>query len=587
MYDIIIKNGTIIDGTGGDSYIADVGVKGMRIVCIGNLQDAEAEHIIDAKCKLVTPGFIDMHSHADTVILGFSKMESMLRQGITTFVGCQCSHSIAPVGHLWEGTQALYDILQKLCGKLNPDWYDMDHYTRTDETIPYIEAECGFTPTWKTMGDFLDEIDRHGLSGNIITLAGYNTLRLNNSDPDHIRALTEDERQTLKTHIRECLESGAFGMSTGLDYKPGYFCTTAELIDMASELKPYDGIYFSHWRKTGLRNGTPKKQKKIDGIREVMEIGIVNDIQVEISHLSTGFDIFPSNDDFMQTASAQRTLQVIDEYVARGARANFDVIPNITGGTMIAPALMAIFRPWYMYTNGATLFSHNLRYPDYRKNISDVILAGKYYALNPVINPDWDESMKVIQSRDPSRRGCTIRELAAKAHKPSLEIVFDLLAEEPDICIFQATHSMNQYAVKTYLEHPLACVGNDTFVFDLESTRHYDPEFPNKKPNPNTYCGFIKFIQEFGMPRIEDTIRKVTGKPADILGLTDRGLIKEGYRADMLVLDIANMRTNENLIEPRVYPEGVQYVAVNGVLVIDDGVHTGKLPGGSIRRYNK
>ena len=161
------------------------------------------------------------------------------------------------------------------------------------------------------------------------------------------------------------------------------------------------------------------------------------------------------------------------------------------------------------------------------------------------------------------------------------------MVEDPYVKVFAASYSMTPPSVQTYFNHPRAMAGNDTFVFDLVSTIKYDPKFPHKKPNPNTYCGFVKYITEFGQPRIEDTIHKITGLPAEVLGLSDRGQVRKGYRADLVVIDMENLRTNENFIEPRVYPDGIQHVMVNGQLVIRDGQHTGKRPGGVIRRQSR
>ena len=587
MYEILIKNARIIDGTGADAFQADLGIQSMRIVSIGDLKEAGAARVIDANGRTVTPGFIDMHSHADYTVLAYPQMESMLHQGITTFVGSQCGHSIAPVGKYWETMYAYHHILDKVTGKLNPDMFDQDHYTLARDTIPHIEREFGFSPTWKTMGEFLDEVDRRGLSGNFIALSGYNALRLNAADPDAPSQLTPEQKKAIKGRICEALEAGAFGLSTGLDYKPGVFTDTAELLEMTAELKPFDGIYFTHWRKTGPRIGTPRRQKKIAGIIEALEIARQNELQVQICHLSSGFDIFPARDDFMQVAAAQRTLQIIDEYVAAGVRAYIDVIPNITGGTTIAPDLAALFRPWYRVAGGLDPFVQLLKFSDYRKQIADVILGGRYYSLNPAVTPDWEEWITVLESRDGALVGKTIKDIAAARSRPPLETVFDLLVEDPQIKIFTATQGMNIKAVKTYLDHPLATVGNDTFVFDLRSSIPYDPRSPYRKPNPNTYCGFIKYLTELGMPRLEDTIRKMTGKAAEILGLTDRGLVREGYRADLVILDPGRLKSNENLIEPRAYPGGIEYVLVNGQVVIEQGVHTGARPGGSIRRQGR
>lgn len=587
MFDLVLKNATVIDGTGADAFTADIAIEGNRIAKIGRLDTVQAKEIVDVAGKIVAPGFIDMHSHADATVLAYPRMDSMLHQGITTFVGCMCGHSAAPIGKYWEGNQAMFDILCELSDKVFPDMYDKDYYTLTKDTIPLIERDHHYSVDWTSFGEWLDSVDKKGISGNIITLVGYNTLRLNCADPDEQHLLSHKEKDEIKGHIREAMDAGAFGLSTGLDYKPGAFAQTPELIEMAAELKPYDGIYFSHWRKTGLRAGTPKKQSKIDGIREVMDIGLANDIQVEISHLSTGFDVFPANDDYMQVAAAQRTLQVIDEYISRGARAWFDVIPNITGGTIIAPDLIALFRPWYMYTGGISLFVENLKHPDYRKQLSDYILAGKYFRLNPKIQPDWDEAQTIIASTNPSYVGKSIRQIAREKGTTSLEQVYDLMVEDPYIKVFAASYSMTHASVQTYLNHPRAMVGNDTFVFDLTSTIKYDLQFPHKKPNPNTYCGFIKYITEFSQPRLEDTIHKITGLPAQVMGLSDRGYVKEQFRADLVVIDQKALKTNESMIEPCVYPDGIRHVMVNGQFVIRNGVHTGKLPGGVIRRQSR
>lgn len=587
MLDLIFRGAILFDGTGADAYPADVGICGDRIARIGDLKDQEAAQVIDAEGLWLTPGFIDMHSHADQTVLAYPTMDSMLHQGITTFVGCQCGQSIAPIGRYWLGNQAEYDILAKLTPKCYPDMYDEDYYTHTEDTRPLIAAEHGFSPGWTTFGQWLDTIDAHGLSGNIVPLLGYSTIRMNVMGPDGAHPPTEEERRALKAHIEEAMDAGAFGLSTGLDYKPGIFSGTPELLDMTTNLKRHGGIYFTHWRKTGLRAGTPKKQKKIDGIREGLRIGQENEIQVQLSHLSSGFDVFPAEDDYMQVAAAERTLQVIDEAIARGVRAHFDVIPNTTGGTMIAPDLAMLFRPWYHLTGGLPLFIQNLRGRDYRDQIAGIIYAGRYFVLNPLASPDWAESISILACADGSLVGKTLQQIGDAWGKPPLEAAFDLLVLDPATKIFRATHSMNLGAVKTYLRHPEATVGNDTFVFDLRSTVSYRPDMPANKPNPNTYCGFVKYVTQLGMERMEDTLRKITGKPADILGLSDRGYVREGHRADLLLIDPGTLDARENRIEPRQYPTGIAWVLVNGVPVLRQGELTGALPGGAIRRQER
>lgn len=586
-FDTLILGGTVFDGTGAPGRRADVGIVGEKIAAIGDLSDAAAALTIDASGKVVTPGFIEMHSHADQTVLGYPTMDSMLHQGITTFVGCMCGQSIAPIGKYWLANQAMRDIFDALTPKLYADMYNEDYYALSEDVIPLVRFHCHFDPSWHTFHQWLDTIDAQGLSGNIVTVLGYSTVRMNVLGPDGNRKPTEAEAAELKAHIHEALDAGAFGMSVGLDYEPGIFSDTEELLEMSRELKADDGILFAHWRKTGPRVGTPKRQKKIDGITEILEIGLKNGIQVQISHLSKGYDLYPANDDFLQRAASLRTLQVIDDYIARGVRAGFDVIPNSTGGTMIAPDLITLFRPWYKFTGGITLFLHNLTKRDYRKQIKDAIYGGTYYILNPKVQPEWEEEIRIMRCADKKYEGKTAKQVGAMMGKETLEALFDLLLLDCRTQIFRAVHDANTESVKVFVGHPKATLGNDTFVFSTDSTVAYDPESPGNKPNPNTYCGFIKFLTELGGDDRAQMIYKLTGRPAEILHLTNRGTLSEGKQADVLVIDWENLKTNENVLDPVVYPQGIEDVLVNGVPVIRDGVHTGARPGGVIRRQNR
>ncbi|HJB20322.1 MAG TPA: amidohydrolase family protein [Candidatus Fournierella merdavium] len=586
MYDILIKGGTVIDGTGAAAMEADVAIQDGKIAAIGAIDPAQAHEVIDAAGKTVTPGFIEMHSHADQTLLAYPTMDSMLHQGITTFVGCMCGQSIAPVGRYWLANQAMRDIFDELTPKLYADMYADDYYALSEEVIPLIRRRCGFDVTWRTFHEWLDAVDAHGTSGNIVPVLGYSTIRMNAAGPDGDRPLTEAEKAQLKADIHEALDAGAFGMSVGLDYEPGIFSDTAELLEMSKELKKDGGTLFAHWRKTGQRRGTPKRQKKIDGIKEILEIGLANDIQVQISHLSKGYDLYPANDDYLQVAASRRTLQVIDEYVARGVRAGFDVIPNSTGGTMIAPDLVTLFRPWYKFTGGVSLFLRNLNGQDYRQMIREAIFSGSYYILNPKVQPEWEDEIRIILCAQRRYEGKTARQVGQMMGCDTLTALFELLLIDRRTQIFRAVHDANAESVKTFVGHPQATLGNDTFVFGATSTVAYDPESPGNKPNPNTYCGFIKFLTGLGGDDRVEMIRKLTGRPAELLHLKKRGTLAPGKQADVLVIDWEALKTNENVIDPTVYPDGIQHVLVNGVPVIRDGRHTGALPGGAIRRQD-
>lgn len=582
MFDIIIENGKIIDGTGKDLYLADIGINDGIIVKIGNLNDNKAKKLINADGKSITPGFIDMHSHGDETLLIYPNMESKIMQGITTIVGGQCGLSPAPIDKYWLSKYYEIDILDEV----EPYVYSPEDMFPVEKIKDKLKEAFNLDVDWKTFGDFLDKVERKGISANYVPLVGHGQIRAQVMGKDYKRFATDEEIEKMKDYIKEAMESGAYGMSVGLDYAPGIYCNFEELLEIAKEIKKYDGIYSAHWRKTGLRVGTPKKQKKIDGIIETLEIGKQADIQVQLSHLSTGFDVFPSNNDFMMKSAAKATLQVIDEYLKDGVNAAFDVIPNIVGGIISIPNLSAIFMPWIKQSGSLKQFINNLKAKDYKMQLIEMINSGKFYMINPSVSPDWDEFITIIESTNEKYVNKSIKEIAETNKKSSVEMVFDLLIEDPKVKIYSITQNMHMEIVKEFLRHPQATLCTDTFAFDIESAWNSSDENPGFLPTPNTYCAMIKYIKELGMERIEDTIRKATGKTAEVLEFTDRGLLKEGYRADILIIDIDNLKTNENYIEPRVFPEGIEYVLVNGKIVVEDGNHTGELAGKVIKKRN-
>ena len=580
MFDIIIKSGEIIDGAGKDFYISDIGIKDGIIEKIGDLNGDQAEKVINANGKSITPGFIDMHSHGDETLLIYPKMESKIMQGITTIVGGQCGISPAPIDKYWPFKYYEIDILDEI----EPYVYSAGDMFLLENIKDKLKEAYNLDVDWKTFGDFLNKVEEKGISANYVPLVGHGQIRAQVMGKDYKRFATDEEIEKMKEYIKEAMESGAYGMSVGLDYVPGAYSSFEELLEVSKELKKYEGIYAAHWRKTGLRVGTPKKQKKIDGIIETLEIGKQLDIQVQLSHLTSGFEVFPSKNDFMMKSAAKATLQVIDEYLKDGVKVAFDVIPNIVGGIIIVPNLSAVFSPWIKQSGSLNQFINNLKALDYREQLIDIINSGKYYHINPVVLPDWDEFVTIIESTNKNYINKTMSEIAKINKKSSVEMIFDLLIEDPQAKIYAITQNMNMEIVKEFLRHPQATLCTDTFAFDIKGTWNSADENSGFFPAPNTYCAMIKYIKELGMERIEDTIRKATGKAAEVLGFTDRGLIMEGYKADILVIDMENLETNENYIESRVFPEGIEYVLVNGKVVIDKGKHTGKLAGKVIRK---
>ena len=560
MFDLIIRGGTVYDGTGAPGVIADVGVKDGVITAVGDLSQEQAARTVDAHGKAVTPGFIDMHSHGDLTLAFYPEMESKVRQGITTIVGGQCGLSVAPCDQWWESQY--FERAQ--LAELSDSMFSVPTLVRADELSPLMERDFGHPIDWRSFGEFLTSVRKQGIGANYVPLVGHGTIRAQVLGPDFKRTATDSEIEQMKVYLHDAMKAGAAGMSSGLDYAPGIYCDFRELKAMCEVVAQHGGIYAPHWRKTGLREGTPKKQKKIEGIIESLELGLQTGVQVHLAHLSCGFDIFPNGDSYMAAASAKRTLAVIDEYRQKGVRVTHDVIPNITGGILLAPDLATSFLLWLKPCGSREQFAQNLRSSDYRASIAQTVYSGQYYAVNPQVDPDWARAYTILQHKNTDYVGRNLQELAAEMGREPLDMALDLLMEDPYTKTFQVVQGMVDASVREFIADPNGTIGSDTFAFDDKAVIPLGENMPVYLPNPNTYCGFVRYLCEFPQETFEATIRKVTGKPAEVLGLSVRGIVEVGRKADLLVIDRQNLRTNENHIDSRVWPDGIEYVFVNG-----------------------
>ena len=575
MLDLLIRGGTVYDGTGKAGFVADVGVKDGNIAAIGDLKNEQAARVVDAAGKAVTPGFIDMHSHGDLTLPFFPEMESKVRQGITTIVGGQCGLSLAPCDQWWESQYFEHDQL----AELGDNMVSPPYLVKADALSPLMERDFGYPIDWRSFEEYLSSARKKGIGANYIPLVGHGTIRAQVLGLDFKRTATDDEIEQMKAYLHAAMKAGAAGMSSGLDYAPGIYCDFRELKAMCEVLAQYGGIYAPHWRKTGLREGTPKKQKKIEGIIESLELGLQTGVQVHLAHLSCGYDIFPNGDSYMAAAAAKRTLAVIDEYRQKGVRVTHDVIPNTTGGILLNPDLALSFMPWLKPCGTREQFAKNLHAPDYRALIAETVYSGQYYSINPQVNPDWAGAYTVLQHKNAEYVGKNLQTLAAEKGRTDLDMALDLLMEDPYTKTFQVVQGMVESSVREFIADENGTIGSDTFALDGKAIVPLGENMPPYYANPNTYCGFVRYLCEFPQESFEATVRKVTGKPAEILGLTDRGVVAEGKKADLLVIDRQNLRTNENHIDPRVWPDGMEYVFVNGEAAVWQGDATGARAG--------
>ena len=291
MYSLVLKNATVIDGTGKPAYQADLGIAGDKIAAIGEIQ--QAENAVDVSGMVVTPGFIDPHSHADCSIFLYPDCESYVRQGITTFVGGQCGDSNAPIRRYWMRKYWEYDMWDAI----DPYIYGQTTIQPVEKAIAGIEKKAGIRIDWRSFGEYLDRVERQGMGCNMITLLGHSQVRADVMGLDQRRAPTPREMEEMKACVDEAMACGAWGLSTGRDYPPSAYADPAEIIELMRHAGRQGGMYFTHWKRTGVRVGTPEKPNKLAGIVEALEIGMAAGVKTQVSHISTGFDVYPPNED--------------------------------------------------------------------------------------------------------------------------------------------------------------------------------------------------------------------------------------------------------------------------------------------------
>ena len=576
-FDLIIRGGEVIDGSGAEAKRADVGVTGGRIAAVGNLDGAAAGKTLDASGSVVAPGFIDMHSHADCTILLFPGAESLLRQGFTTFVGGNCGNSPAPLAEQY--------LMQ--CWELD-FWDELEPYSFYERSpLPaervraYMREKLGYDMDWRSFGDFLDRVERAGIAANYVPLAGHGQIRAQVMGEDHLRAATRAEAEAVAAGVREAMEAGAWGVSTGLDYAPGAYADRRELVLAAAESAAFGGIYATHWRRTGIRRGNSRPSAKLDGILEAIAIAEESGASCEISHILSGYDITPEGGPGLDEAAVRATLAPIDEALGRGLDISFDVIPNTSGGIDILPWLVQYFRPWVKQAGGTGQFLRNLRAADFREYVKRSIGRGDWYLLGSEGQRGWPERLRVLRSSVPGRAGRSAAELGEELGLGPVDTLFALLEEDPATLVWQEQFSAA--SVREFLRHPRALVGSDSFALDAVGIYGLQ-EPPYIMPHPNTYCAAVSFLTGYAPGGLAGAVHQLTGRPARRLGLERRGLIAEGYQADITVFTPGALRTNESFCEPRSFPSGIRHVLVNGGCAVEEGESTSARTGRVLRR---
>jgi len=521
-FNLVIKGGLVVDGTGNPWLRKDIGITNGKITRLGHITEDSGE-TMDATGMIVSPGFIDLHNHSDFSILAYPSAESYIMQGVTTAVVGDCGLSLAPLEP---------DKLALLKRYLSP----------------FLKAGFDYGWEWRTLAEFYQKVEKQGTSLNLAPLVGQGTIRLAVKGFDSTGSSAEEMNQ-MKKLLAQSLEDGAFGMSTGLIYPPGCYSSTEELIELASVLKEYGAIYTTHMRNEGDR--------LIEALEEAIEIAEANGIPIEISHHKAAGR---SN-----WGKVNATLRLMEQARQRGVEVNCDVYPYTAGSTTITTLL-----PTWTLAGGVEKMLDRLKNKQTRQSIK---LEGTRFS-------EWDG---IVIAECPSKKeyqGKSLEDILKETNRfdDPYEGLFDLLLEiegNATIIVFL----MDEDDVRTVMSSPLSSFISDSWVTALDA---------GGKPHPRAYGTFPrvlgKYVREEELLTLEQAIRKMTSLPAGKIGLKCRGILREGFWADVVIFDQAVIKDQATFDDPHQYPKGIEYVIVNGQVVVDHGRLTGVRPGKILRR---
>ncbi len=529
-FDLLIRNGTLLDGTGAPARRADVGIIGDTIAAIDDLAHASAARVLDATRCYVTPGFIDIHTHSDETVFLNPTMASKIHQGVTTEVTGNCGSSAAPV----------YGVAR-------------DDLAREMARYPDLVLD------WHTLDEYLTRVERTRLSTNYVTYMGHGTLRA--CVMGHaMRAPTDDELKQMQRLLARAMEEGAWGLSTGLIYPPSSYADLDELVALSRVAAKYGGLYTSHIRNEGDR--------LLEAVEEALTIGERAQIRVQLAHHKAAGK--------RNWGKVNASLEKIAQARERGVLVCADQYPYIASSTGLGVVL-----PDWAHEGGWDKLSERLRDAATHQQIADAVRAARPGWENPAVDSGWHNILIVGCTSDRSLQGKTVWQIAEMWGKDPVETSLDLLLANQgavQIVIF----SMCEEDVKTVMRVPWVFVGSDS------TARAPTGPLAESQCHPRTYGTFprvlAKYVRDENVLTWEQAIAKMTSGPARMLGLERRGELRVGYFADVVVFDPQTIADTATFTEPHQFPRGIEYVLVNGVVTIEHGAHTGARAGRVLRR---
>lgn len=508
MYDRLIENGTVIDGTGRPAYQADIGVVADRIARIGDLSSEEADARLDAGGKVVCPGFVDVHNHSDAWLLKLPNFAPKTAQGFTSEVIMADGISYAPL----DETTA-------------PQWV---YYMRSLNSLLFEEYDG-----WHSLDEYMSRLDGT-TAQNSITHIPYGNLRtvIGGFGP---QALDDFQIRQMQEAVDQAMDEGAVGLSTGLDYPGQCYASTQELAEVASAMASYGGLYATHIR---YKKGT------LAGIQEAVEIGRRADVPVHISHLKG-----------TTTEEVDRILSYVDDVARQEVDFSFDVYPYLPGSTTLTYLL-----PYEVWDDGPLAALAKLADPLLRRRFARDLESCPLHNIHIAWLPGKENSRHL---------GKTLTEYVAEVGGRPADVLCDLLMEE-SMAVLLVFHHGEDVLVHPLLAHDCQMVGTDG-IYCPDSVVH--PRLYGSAPRLLGPC-----VRDHRLFTLEAAVRRLSGYPAERFGLAERGQVKEGYYADLVVFDAETVADRATYEDPHQFPVGIDHVFVNGVPVVEEGRPIEDLP---------
>jgi N-acyl-D-amino-acid deacylase len=529
-YEIILRGGTVYDGSGAPPTVADVAISGGEIAAIGDLAAAVADEEIDVSGLAVAPGFINMLSWSPQSMILDGRSQSELRQGVTLQV----------FGEGWS--------------------YGPVNETVKQSMIEQRPPEIDYDIEWTTLGEYLEFMERRGIAQNIASFVGATTVRIHTLGFED-RAPTVEELDAMRGLVRQAMEEGALGVGSSLIYAPAFYAGTEELIELARVAAEYGGMYISHVRSEGDR--------LLESIDELIRISRESGAPAEIYHLKAAG---PSN-----WSKLEEVIRRVEAAREEGLRITADMYTYPAAAT----GLDAAMPPWAQ-EGGLQSWIARMQEPETRKRIARAMVTPDDSWENLYLQAGPDK-MLLVGFRNPELRhltGRTLAEVAAERGTSPAETAMDLVVEDGSR-VGTVYFVMSEDNVRRKLTLPWVSFGSD------EESQAPEGFFLQSRPHPRAYGTFARllgrYVRDEGLLTLEEAIRRLTSFPAGNLGLKRRGKLEKGFHADVVVFDPATIQDHATFEDPHQYATGVRHVFVNGRIVLRDGEHTGALPGRVVR----